>query len=66
MWITREDGFSWYSALNQARLALEEKYHFGPGEEIEPGNLPIESRTSFLRSQFYCALQSLLLDHVIR
>ena len=65
LWITREDGFSWYSALNQARLALEEQYHFGPGEDVDPAKLPLDRRSPFLRSQFYCAIQSLLLDHVM-
>jgi hypothetical protein len=66
LWITREDGFQWFSALNQARLALEEQFHFGPGEHIDPAKLAPVERSAFLRSQFYCAIQSLLLDHVLR
>jgi hypothetical protein len=66
LWITRDDGFQWFSGLNQARLALEEKYHFGPSELIDPGDLERERRPAFLRSQFYCAIQSLLLEHVMR
>lgn len=66
LWISREDGFHWFSALNQARLALEEQFHFGPGEGINPASLPPDRRSAFLRSQFYCAIQSLLLEHVIR
>ena len=66
LWITREDGFHWYSSLNQARLALEEIHHFGPTEAIEPAKLPLAERSAFLRSQFYCAIQSLLLDHVMK
>ncbi len=65
LWITREDGHDWYSALNQARLALEEQFHFGPGVNIDPAQLPPDHRSPFLRSQFYCAIQSLLLDHVM-
>ncbi|MBC8126481.1 MAG: hypothetical protein H8M99_04955, partial [Gloeobacteraceae cyanobacterium ES-bin-144] len=34
LWITPEDAFRWYSALNQSRLALEERFHFGPGEHV--------------------------------
>lgn len=66
LWITREDGFRWFSALNQARLALEEQFHFGPGETIDPASLAPGHRSAFLRSQFYCAIQSLLLEHVLR
>jgi hypothetical protein len=66
LWITRDDAFHWYSALNQARLALEERFHFGSIQAIDPGTLPPARRSPFLRSQFYCAIQSLLLEHVMR
>ncbi len=66
LWITREHGHEWFSALNQARLAIEEQFHFGPGEDTDPANLPPKRRSAFLRSQFYCAIQSLLLEHVMR
>jgi hypothetical protein len=65
LWITREDGLYWYSALNQARLALEEIHHFGPSDGLDPLTLPPGNRSAFLRSQFYCAIQSLLLEHVM-
>ena len=65
LWITRDDAFQWYSALNQARLAIEERHRFGPSERsIPPACRP--QRSAFLRSQFYCAVQSLLLEHVLR
>ena len=66
LWITRDDGFHWYSALNQARLALEERFGFGPSELIDPAELPSDKRSAFIRSQLYCAIQSLLLEHVMR
>lgn len=66
LWITRDDVFQWYSALNQARLALEESFHFGPAEAINPADLPSARRSAFLRSQFYCVIQSLLLEHVMK
>ena len=66
LWINRDEAMTWYSALNQARLAIEEIHRFGPGERIRPEKLPLEHQASFLRSQFYCALQSLLLDQVMR
>lgn len=66
LWITPEDATQWFSALNQARLALEERFHFGPSERVNPASLPALPRSAFLRSQFYCAVQSLLLEHVMR
>ncbi len=65
LWITREDAPRWYSALNQARLAIEEIHRFGPGENLRPEKLPPEKRSAFLRSRFYCAMQSFLLDQVM-
>ena len=65
LWIERNDGLVWYGVLNQARLALEEKHRFGPGEHIDPKSLAPLAHSAFLRSQFYCAIQSLLLDHVM-
>lgn len=66
LWITRDEALQWYSALNQARLALEEHFHFGPGEAIDPADLPQHSQSALLRSRFYCAVQSLLLEYVMR
>lgn len=66
VWITPDDAMQWYSAMNQARLALEERFHFGPSESIDPLSLLPAVRSAFLRSQFYCAIQSLLLEHVMR
>lgn len=65
LWINHEDGFQWYSALNQARLAIEQQYKFGPSEAINPDEFPPKRRAAFLRSQFYMAIQSLLLEHVM-
>jgi len=63
VWITRDDAFHWYSALNQARLALEAVHHFGPGETIDPNELCQASQAAFIRSRFYCTVQSFLLDN---
>ena len=65
LWINREDGFQWYSALNQARLAIEQQCQFGPSEALNPDEFPPKRRSAFLRSQFYMAIQSLLLEHVM-
>lgn len=66
LFIPRQDAEEWYGALNQARLALEERYRFGPTEGIEDlAQFPPAKRTAFIRSQFYCTLQSILLDYAI-
>jgi hypothetical protein len=65
IWITPEDAFQWYSSLNQARLSLEEHYHFGPSEAIDPQGFTPTRRAAFYRSKFYCAIQSLLLEYVM-
>ena len=64
--IMRAEGAQWYGALNQARIALETHYHFGPGQELNAAeSFPAPKRSAFIRSQFYCALQSVLLEHVL-
>jgi hypothetical protein len=66
IWIGKADAFIWYGALNQARLALEDLHHFGPSEDVSMEELHPARRSAFFRSQFYLAIQSLLLDHVLR
>lgn len=66
LWITPEDVFPWYSALNQARLAIEEHFHFGPAETINPDGLSLERRAAWIRTKFYCAIQGLLLEYVMK
>lgn len=66
LFIPRADGSEWYGALNQARLALESRFRFGPAlgvTEIE--SFPASKRSAYIRSQFYCALQTVLLEHVL-
>lgn len=65
LWIRRDDAPHWYGALNQARLALEEIHRFGSSENVDVEDLPPPRRAPFLRSQFYCAVQSLLLEHAM-
>lgn len=65
IWITREDAFTWYSGLNQARLALEDKYTFGSDPEADPANLIPIRHEALLRNHFYCALQSFILTHAL-
>lgn len=65
VWITREDVFFWYSALNQARLSLEEKFKFGQTEILDPKKLTPSGWAAYYRSKFYCAIQGLLLEYVM-
>lgn len=65
IWITREDAFPWYSALNQARLTLEEKYGFGHDPESDPANLQPVRHEALIRSFFYLELQSFILRHAL-
>lgn len=61
--IPQAEIFDWYAALNQARLVLEARYHFGSGLSGDsPAKLTPEFLTAYYRSQFYCAVQSHLLD----
>lgn len=62
--ISQDEGPRWYGVLNQARLALEERHHFGPGES-PPAHLTPPARAAFFRSRFYCAIQSVLLEHLM-
>jgi len=60
------DADAWYGALNQARLAMEAKYQFGPRELRDPSQLKSkEMRSAYFRNDFYCTVQSLLLEYVM-
>ncbi|MGD1978410.1 MAG: DUF2017 family protein [Akkermansiaceae bacterium] len=64
--IDKEHADTWYGALNQARLELEERYKFGPRELREPEEIDDEEmRAAFYRNDFYCTVQSLLLQYVM-
>lgn len=67
IWISREDAYAWYSALNQARLTIEDQFQFGPGEDIVAAELkPIKRRRAFIRNMFYLGIQSCLLEFALR
>lgn len=63
VFITRDHAELWYGGLNQARLALEDRYSLSAAqpEKMSPGK-----RSAWFRSQFYLHVQSLLLDHVLK
>ncbi|MFC7337363.1 DUF2017 family protein [Haloferula chungangensis] len=63
IFIVKEDAETWYGALNQARLALEDRYHFD-GEN--PDRMSPGRRTAWFRNQFYQLLQSMLLECLMR
>ena len=66
VWITPEDAMPWYGALNQARLAIEERFHFGSDEDPHPEGLNPEQHAAYVRSGFYGDIQMLLLKYVIK
>lgn len=66
IWITRDDADTWYCALNQARLAMEEKYQFGQDPESDPANLSPARHEALVRNYFFCNLQSFILQHAMR
>jgi hypothetical protein len=66
IWVTRETAFDWYGALNLARLALEERYRFGPGRVLKRANQDPERYFAYIRSGFYSAIQSMLLGNLMK
>ncbi len=66
LFIMKEEAADWYGALNQARLALESRYQLEGGEEGDTmEQFPPPKRSAYIRSQFYRALQSVLLEHLL-
>lgn len=63
--ISKTDAWNWYGALNQSRLALEAKHHFGPGVENSLAAIPECAQSAFGHSRFYSLLQSLLLENLM-
>ena len=63
--IPRSAAEDWYGALNQARLALEDRHHLHQHPEAAPESMPPARRSAWFRSQFYLAVQGILLDRVL-
>lgn len=64
LFVEKEDALTWYGALNQARLTLQEMHQLPQASEELKGMEP-ERRGAFYRSQFYCIIQTLLIDRVL-
>lgn len=65
--IDQKTAETWYGALNQARLGLENKYRFGRREDADPSEIEDRfARAAFYRDHFYSTVQSLLLRYVIK
>ena len=64
--ILKKDADLWYGALNQARLAMEEKYQLGPREIREAvGFDDDELESAHYREEFYLTIQSLLMRYAM-
>jgi len=66
--INPADAGEWYGALNQARLALEEKFSLSDYDTCELEEIQLlkdEIRSAYIRSHFYADVQGLLLSYVM-
>jgi hypothetical protein len=59
------EGELWYGALNQARLAIEDRHRFSEASDEVPERDDPARRSAYFRAQFYLALQELLLQFVL-
>ncbi|GAA5482111.1 DUF2017 family protein [Haloferula sargassicola] len=59
LFIAGDEAEAWFGALNQARLALEARYHFTRDQDADAG---AEVRSARIRSHFYQVVQGLILD----
>ncbi len=65
--IRREEAEMWYGALNQARIALENRHDLAAavaGEDVMAMSRP--RRSAYFRSHIYLQIQSMLLDNMMR
>lgn len=60
--ITADNVEVWFATFNQARLALEARYQFHGAAKTESS----ERMFAYQRSQFYTAIQGLILDRLMR
>lgn len=62
LFIGRDDAEAWFGGLNQARLALEDRYRLA---QSEGGEREGEAHAAGVRSHFYMMLQGLLLHFLM-
>jgi hypothetical protein len=65
VFIARDEVLSWFGALNQARLGLEERYKFGEDGLSSLAAMGAARRSGFLRGRFYAAVQEIMLAHLM-
>ncbi len=63
LFIGGDEAEEWFGTLNQARLALEARYHFA---SRGAGEADTEVRSAGIRSRFYLMLQGLILDFLMK
>lgn len=62
LYIEREAAEDWYGGLNQARLALEHRYHFA---EQKPEGMEPKKHSAWFRNEFYGMLQWQLMEFLM-
>ena len=68
IFIKRNEAEAWYGALNQARLALESRFRFGPSDDLTMEGVQgftQDKLEGFVRMRFYTGLQGVLLDYAM-
>lgn len=72
--VPMDHGPAWFSALNQARLLLDQQYTLHPqGEEFEPDTDPVligdvdpaQRFAAYMRYEFYAVIQEWIVKHVL-
>lgn len=56
---------SWFGALNQARLGLQERYQFSESERPDLASMHPGRRSGYLRGRFYAVVQEIMLNHLM-
>ncbi len=70
LFIKAEDANTWFGAINQARLSLEERFEISKFDDLteEEDNIEFEDpalKAAIIRYHFYTSLQSILLEYIL-
>ena len=68
VFIKPEDADTWFGALNQARLSLEERHTISQFDDLEPEELSqqeAEIQAAVFRYHFYTSMQSIMLEYIL-